>query len=108
MFISASLAKQSRQGKPVVTFFFPSFPSDAGICPVMAYEEHTASKRGLETRLFLAIIKPHKAVTSSTIARWLKSLLESTGIDTCIFNAHSVRGASSTAAANLGITTNDI
>ena len=111
VFIPASLAKQSRQGKPVATFFFPSFPSDTAICPVMtlkAYEERTASRRGLETRLFLAIIKPHKAVTSSTIARWLKFLLESAGINTSVFNAHSVRGASSTAAANLGITTNDI
>ena len=56
----------------------------------------------------LALIKPNKAITSSTVARWLKSLLESAGIDTSVFNAHSVRGASSTMAVNLGITTNDI
>ena len=59
-------------------------------------------------KLFLALIKPHKAVTSSTIARWLKSLLEAAGIDTTVFTAHSAQGASSSAAANLGITTNDI
>ena len=35
------------------------------------------------------------------------SLLEAAGIDTSVFSAHSVRGASSSAAANLGITTND-
>ena len=35
-------------------------------------------------------------------------MLESAGVDTSVFIAHSVRGASSTAAANLGITTNDI
>ena len=58
--------------------------------------------------MFLALIKPYKAVTSSTIARWLKSLLEAAGIDTSVFTAHSVRGASSSVAANLGITTNDI
>ena len=40
---------------------------------------------------------------SSTIARWLKSLLEVAGIDTLVFSAHSVRGVSSSAAANLGI-----
>ena len=111
VFVPASLAKQSRQGKPVTTFFFPSFPPDPGICPVTtlkAYEERTAPMRGTETRLFLAFIKPYRAITSSTIARWLKSLLDSAGIDTSVFNAHSVRGASSTTAANLGITTNDI
>ena len=111
MFIPGSLAKQSRQGKPITEFFFPSFPHDLALCPVAtlkAYEERTAPNRGSETKLFLALIKPYKAVTSSTIARWLKSLLEAAGIDTSIFNAHSVRGASSSAAANLGIITNDI
>ena len=75
-----------------------------------AYENRTASHRGTEYsyRLFLSFIGPFQAITSSTIARWLKSLLESTGINTSVFNAHSVHGASSTAAANLGITTNDI
>ena len=47
-------------------------------------------------------------MTSSTIARWLKSILDAAGVDTSIFNAHSVRGASSSRAANMGITTNDI
>ena len=107
VFIPSSLAKQSRQGKPVTEFFFPSFPHDSALCPVVtlkAYEERTASHRETESRLFLSIIKPYRAV----IARWLKCTLESAGIDTSVFNAHSVRGASSTAAANLGITTNDI
>ena len=42
------------------------------------------------------------------MARWLKSLLEASGIDTSIFGAHSVRGASSSAAASAGISTADI
>ena len=71
-----------------------------------AYEERTASHR-VAAKMFLSIIKPYKAISSSTVARWLKCLLESAGIDTSVFNAHPVRGASST-AANLGITTNDI
>jgi len=53
----------------------------------------------------VAIIKPHN---SSTVARWLKSLLEASGIDTSIFSAHSVRGASSYAAGSAGISTSDI
>jgi hypothetical protein len=111
VFLPTGLAKQSRQGKPVATFFYPSFPSNSLLCPVTtlkAYEERTANVRGTETKLFLAIIKPNKAVASSTIARWLKSLLQAAGIDISIFSAHSVRGASSTTAANMGITTNDI
>ena len=61
--------------------------------------------RGTDQKLFIALIK---VVTSSTIARWLKLLLEAAGIDTFVFSVHSVRGASSSAAANLGITTSDI
>ena len=81
------------------------------ICPVetlKGYEERTAPYREGQQNLFLALIKLYKGVTSSTIARWLKSLLEAAGIDTAEFSAHSVRGASSSVAANLGITTNDI
>jgi len=92
-FLPSSLAKQSRQGKPITKFFFPSFPHDPGLCPVVtlrAYEERTAPIRGTESKLFLALIKPCKVVTSSTIARWLKLLLEAAGVDISVFNAHSV------------------
>ena len=74
-------------------FFFPSFPSDQVIWPVTtlkADEERTAPVRGTEARLFLALIKPYKAISSITVVRWLKSLLESAGIGTSVFNAHSV------------------
>ena len=73
-----------------------------------AYENKTKLIRGDETKLLVSFIKPHKAVTSSSVARWLKSVLSAAGIDTAIFSAHSTKGASSSAAANVGITTNDI
>ena len=60
------------------------------------------------SQLFISFIKPHRPVTSSTVARWLKETLGAAGIDTTIFKAHSVRGASTSAAANSGITTEDI
>ena len=72
------------------------------------YEKRTKSLRGEETKLLIAIIKPHKAVSSSTVARWFKYLLEASGIDTYTFSAHSVRGASSSTAASAGISTADI
>ena len=57
-----------------------------------------------ESRLFISFIKPHKAVTSSSIARWLRTILEEAGIDYSIFGAHSTRGASASAAARGGVT----
>ena len=44
-------------------------------------------------RLFLAVVRPHKLVCSSTLARSLCSLMDKAGIDTNIFKAHSTWGA---------------
>ena len=67
--------------------FFPSFPDNPTLCPIItlrSYEHWTQSPRAQEIKLFIAVIQPHQAVSSSTIARWLKSLLDSAGI---VFNA---------------------
>ena len=61
-----------------------------------------------KSKLFISVIKPHRVVSLSSIARWLKGLLEVAGVDTSIFSAHSVRGASSSKASNMWISTNDI
>ena len=111
-FLPATLAKQSRQRKPLVEFFFPCFPHDENLCPVRTlrqYESVTSSLRSEDQQgLFLAIVKPHKQVSSCTIACWLKCTLGDAGIDVNMFTAHLVRGASSSAAAMAGVTTNDI
>ena len=58
--------------------------------------------------LFLSYVKPHKAITSQRLAHWIKNTMGDAGIDTGIFKAHSVRGASSTAAAEKGVLIADI
>ena len=48
LFAPRTLAKQSRQGKPIANFFFPCFPDDLNLCPVTtmrAYEQRTAPLR---------------------------------------------------------------
>ena len=62
----------------------------------------------VRTRLFISFVKPHKAVTSSSITRWLRTVLEEAGIDSSIFGAHSTCGASTSAAARGGVTLEDI
>jgi hypothetical protein len=59
-------------------------------------------------KLLLAIVKPHKPVAASTIARWLCGVLELAGIDTGTFKAHSTRGAAASAAASAGMSVTDI
>ena len=81
----------------VAHFFFPSLPDDPCLCLVTtlkAHKERTQLLQRVETKLLVTIIKPHKAISSSTVAQWLKSLLEASDIDISIFSAHSVRGAS--------------
>ena len=86
-FTPAVLAKQSHQGKPIEEFIFLSFPGNTNLSPVdslKVYLDKTSSLRGQETKLFVSFIMPHKAVTSSSIARWLRIILEEAGLDTSI------------------------
>ena len=57
------------------------------------------------TQLLIAMIKPHKPVSSSTVGRWLKTVLKNAGIDKSIFKAHSVRSAATSSASEAGVTT---
>ena len=114
-FMPSKPAKQTKAGKIGQGYFFPKFEQNPLLCPVDAvssYMDRTSPLRRREgevtNQLFVAFIKPHHAVTSSTIARWLKTTLEQAGIDTAIFKAHSTRGASTSAAALRGVTTSDI
>jgi len=61
-----------------------------------------------KTILFLSWIGKHDPVTSSTIARWLKTCLQEAGINTDIFKAHSIRGAAASKAACSGVTISEI
>ena len=96
VFQEVGLAKQTRQNKPRTEFFFPVFPHNATLCPVetlRVYEQKTESFRSNKdeggTRLFLAVVRPHKPISSSTLARWLRSMLDKAGIDTGIFRSGS-------------------
>ena len=104
VFVPAALAKQSTANKAIKDFFFPRFTENVRLCPVHSltlYIERTRQLRGTSTQLFIAIIKPHLPVTTSTVARWLKQVIGDSGIDTNVFKAHSVRGATTSAAPPL-------
>ena len=58
--------------------------------------------------LFILYIKPHKPVTLQRVVHWIKELLGQAGVDTSVFKAHSVRGASATVALNKGVSLADI
>ena len=73
-FYPNAYAKQSKQGCQIAKFF-PSLPGNPLLYPVTTlrtYEERTKPIRGIQTRLLISTIKPYKAVSSSSVARWLK------------------------------------
>ena len=100
--------KQGREPDPIV---FTS--SGDTLCPVgtiMAYLERTTSWRenNSESKFFLSFIAPHKAVTSSTIGRWLNEVLKTVGVDVSVLTGQSVRSAASSKACAKGATIAEI
>lgn len=67
---------------------------------LLRYIKVTKSLR-LSEKVFVSYVT-YKPVTTSTIARWLRLVLHSSGIDTDMFKAHSYRGASASAAFSKG------
>ena len=53
------------------------------------------------SKLFVSYIKPHDKVSSSTIGRWIKTVLSQAGIDVRLYQAHSTRAASASKAAGV-------
>ena len=70
--------------------------------------DRTSSLRQNATQLFISYVKPHKLVTSSTLAKWMLDALKQSSIDEDKFKAHSIRGASTSKAVNIGVSINDI
>ena len=95
---------KKHQGQIVLKAFI-----DKRLCVVhylKAYKSRTELLRGKETKLFISIRKPYKAVTRDTIRRWTKQGMALAGIVMDIFKPHSTRAASaSKAAQSIGLRT---
>ena len=81
-----------------------SLPEDPSLYTMSTLAEYILHTEKLHSslKLFISFIRPHKPVTTSTVGRWIKSVL-SAGIDTSVFKAYSVRGASVTNAYIKGV-----
>lgn len=93
--------KTSNPRKVQPNLIIPFFRKNSSICPAAAlssYLKKTKILRNEENKLFVAIKKPHEAVGSQTLSRWIKSILSVSGLDTSKFGAYSIRHASTSAA----------
>lgn len=104
------IIKTSRPGSFQPLLILPYFTTRPELCVARAvqfYLQVTKNLRKEEDRLFLAINKSHKAVTTQTISRWIKTVLSKSGVDTEVFTAHSTRHVA-TVAFKRGLDINSI
>ena len=77
------------------------------LCVVRTLEEYLKRTKNLrkfnEDKLFLCFKKPFKAASKDTTSRWMKNVMDSSGIDISIFKQHSFRSATSSSTLKEGV-----
>ena len=82
------LAKQCRPGSQqgMQPIFIAAFTEDLSLCPLLCLQQYEETPKELKPKdgsqqLLIGTVAPHKPVASSTIARWLKEVLNASGVD---------------------------
>ena len=102
-FFITELTKTSAPGKNCKEIILPAF-EDKKLCvkyTLLHYLSRTKTLRGGRMRLFISFRKPHNTVTSATIARWIRIVLNRVGIHG--YGAHSTRSASTSLVCQAGL-----
>nr|XP_012214762.1 PREDICTED: uncharacterized protein LOC105667509 [Linepithema humile] len=101
-------SKTSAPGRYQPLLCFARFQDHDNLCIVLLMEHYINRTRGLRSpscdSLFISYRKPFKAISSQTISRWIKQILEECGVNTAVFSAHSTRHAATSRAADKGVT----
>ena len=104
--IITDIIKTTRPGVANPVLILPKYDERPNLCVyscLICYLEKSSSLRGSESYLFITLKKPHVRIGSQTIGRWLKTVLQLSGIDTEIFSSHSTRHAATSNAFASGI-----
>jgi integrase len=98
------LLKQSRPGHHIDNITLQAYTKNKYLCIVHVLKEYLDRTKDLRTgsKLLISTIKPHKAVSRSTISRWVKLIMLKSGVDKA-FAPHSVRSAATSKAKLQGI-----
>lgn len=99
--------KTSAPGRSQPFFSFSPFEGHENLCiySLMKHYVHIIKdiRSPSQDSLFLSFVMPHKTVSSQTISRWIKLSLEECGVRSDLFTAHSTRHASTSRAAQKGV-----
>ena len=94
--------KNGKEGKVPDPVIFHRHPLEEKLCPISCIDKYLSltdkwRPEGMPADFFLSY-RTHKPVCKSTIARWVKEVLHMAEVDTDLFQAHSLRGASTSKA----------
>lgn len=113
--ISVQLSGNIKQCRPyfnVYTVKFQPYSRDSILCVCEKLQQYLARieklRQGISRdidRLLISYIKPHKAVTKDTTARWIKPMLSRSGVDTKKYTAASVGPATASKATAIAVPT---
>ncbi len=98
--------KTSKPGRHFSELIFKRFVDDPDICIVSCIEEYINRtdrfrKNPSNSQFFLTYGKPHGEASRASISRWLKDVMRDAGLDVDVFESHSTRSASTSAARSL-------
>ena len=82
--------------------------SNGRLCPHTAVQTYISRTESVKNSpgtdsIFISLCSPFKAVGSSLLSRWLKSVLSLAGIDWSVYTGHSFRSASTSKASRLEV-----
>lgn len=99
--------KTSGIGRAQPILEFPFFNNEPNLCVAKTLIEYLNKTKDVRLQnsefLFLTYKKPHHPCSTQTLSRWIKDILNNSGIDTNIYKGHSTRHASTSAAARKGV-----
>ena len=71
------------------------YPECSKLCVVKTLKRYLKQTKNIrqDDQLLIAYIKPHRAISRDTLARWTLIILQKAGINTQKYKGHSTRGA---------------
>lgn len=107
-----SLLKQSRPGFDCSVVKLKCYPPDRRLCVYTVMKEYLHRTKKLRKepnkKLLISYIKPHGPVSKDTVSRWIRTVMNRSGVNLDIYGPHSVRSASVSKARDNNVPVNVI
>ena len=97
--------KHTRSGYHQQPLILRSFPSNPSLCHVTNITQciKFQLEKSADEGFFITTVPPYKQCSKDTIARWIKETLSLAGINSGIYQAHSLRSVSTASASYKGV-----